>query len=75
MGSEPIDEPMTLVCEGLPLHWDKIGKLWVCERCGSSLSYDAWTTGNAIECGAQRLPTETGVPNPQHTYLRRNRAG
>ena len=72
MPSNPMNRPLSLQCEGRELHWDKIATLWVCDRCGVSLTYDAFSAGTELECGAQRLPGAVGIPNPKHTYLRQS---
>lgn len=57
----PMDEPAEMSCEARRLHWDRIGKLWVCDGCGASLSYDAWNCGRPIDCRSDGLPRKRSL--------------
>jgi hypothetical protein len=50
-----VDQPTALRCGDRPLHWDRCGRLWLCDRCGASLTYRAWMCGRTLDCGADRL--------------------
>lgn len=69
----PMEEPAVLSCQDRPLHWDRIAKLWVCEACGASLTYDRWNCGATLECAADRLPRAEAARlfRPTHLRLRR----
>ena len=72
MDLPPMDDPAAQTCKGEPLHWDKIGQLWVCTQCGASLTYRSWNAGSVMECGFQRLPASQGpAAAVQRTYFRR----
>jgi hypothetical protein len=55
MAATPMDQPTALRCGDRPLHWDRCGRLWLCDRCGASLTYRAWMCGRTLDCGADRL--------------------
>jgi len=69
----PHEKPTKLTCRSRELHWDRIARLWVCETCGVSLTYAAWSAGAALQCGATRLPAARPLLT-ERTYLRHHQA-
>jgi len=55
MAATPMEEPAALSCGDQQLHWDRIGQIWLCARCGASLRYTSWSCGKSIDCRADAI--------------------